>query len=391
MNKDLLSTKIENIFNQHKIPSLSVIITNKNKNILEQYHGFNHLEKQIPFNENSIVRIASMTKPITSLCIFQLIERNLISLETNIEDIDKRFSDIKIVQLIGDKPEYSKANTKIKIKHLLNHTSGYGYQYLNPEIKFLVDQKILQDIQNDGEDFLDAPILFEPGTRWNYGISTDLLGYIIEKLTNKKLDEYMKENLFDQLGMKNTTFSLDGNKFNNLAYIYDYIDNKIIINKRIAKYQDERVGRSFHSGGGGLTSSTQDYAKFMRLFLSNDNSIISENSINLMKSNQIGKLKVQTIASVDQELSASLDHDDSIKNKFGYGFMINKDNTPEGRPKGSISWSGIFNSFFWIDFENQIGCAIFMQMLPYMNVASLKTFSEIETSIYENIKNQNSK
>ena len=152
--------------------------------------------------------------------------------------------------------------------------------FLNPEIKFLVDQKILQDIQNDGEDFLDAPILFEPGTRWNYGISTDLLGYIIEKLTNKKLDEYMKENLFDQLGMKNTTFSLDENKFNNLAYIYDYIDNKLIINKRIAKYQDERVGRSFHSGGGGLTSTTQDYAKFMRLFLNNDNSVISENSIN---------------------------------------------------------------------------------------------------------------
>ena len=67
--------------------------------------------------------------------------------------------------------------------------------------------------------------------------------------------------------------------------------------------------------------------------------------------------------------------------------MINKDNTPEGRPKGSISWSGIFNSFFWIDFENQIGCAIFMQMLPYMNTASLKTFSEIEASIYETINN----
>ena len=78
MNTEILSNKIENIFNKHKIPSLSVIITNKNKNIFEQYHGYNHLEKQIPFNENSIVRIASMTKPITSLCIFQLIERKMI-------------------------------------------------------------------------------------------------------------------------------------------------------------------------------------------------------------------------------------------------------------------------------------------------------------------------
>ena len=390
MDINILSKNIKNIFDKYNIPSLSVIITNKNKNILEQYHGYNHLEKKIPFNENSILRIASMTKPITSLCIFQLIEKNLISLETNIEDIDMRFSDIKIVQLIGDKPQYSKANTKIKIKHLLNHTSGYGYQFINPEIKFLVDQKILQDIQADGENFLDAPILFEPGTRWNYGISTDLLGYIIEKLTNKKLDQYMKENLFEQLDMSHTSFSLDENRFNNLAYIYDYVDNNIIINKHIAKYQDDRVGRSFNSGGGGLTSTTQDYAKFMRLFLNNDNSVVSENSINLMKSNQIGKLKVESIPSVNQELLVSLYNDDSIENKFGYGFMINNDTTLQGRPKGSISWSGIFNSFFWIDFENKIGCAIFMQMLPYMNAASLKTFSEIETSIYKNINNQNS-
>ena len=385
MNIKILSANIKNIFDKNNVPSLSVIITNKDKNIFEQYHGYNHLEKKIPFDENSIVRIASMTKPITSLCIFQLIEKNLISLETKLEDIDKRFSKIKIVQLVDNNIKYKKANNKIKIKHLLNHTSGYGYQFLNPEIKYLVDQKLLQDIQDDGQDFLDAPILFEPGTKWNYGISTDLLGYIIEKLTNKKLNDYMKENLFDKLDMHNTTFKLNENNFKNLAYIYNYIDNGLMINKDIAKYQDDRVSRSFDSGGGGLVSTTQDYAKFMRLFLNNNNLIISQKSINLMKTNQIGKLEVESIASVDHGLAASLDHDDSVEKKFGYGFMINNNNTLQGRPKGSISWSGIFNSFFWIDFKHNIGCAIFMQMLPYLNEISLKTYYEIETCIYKNI------
>ena len=385
MNIKILSANIKNIFDNNNVPSLSVIITNKDKNIFEQYHGYNHLEKKIPFDENSIVRIASMTKPITSLCIFQLIEKNLISLETKLEDIDKRFSKIKIVQLVDNNIKYKKANNKIKIKHLLNHTSGYGYQFLNPEIKYLVDQKLLQDIQDDGQDFLDAPILFEPGTKWNYGISTDLLGYIIEKLTNKKLNDYMKENLFDKLDMHNTTFKLNENNFKNLAYIYNYIDNGLMINKDIAKYQDDRVSRSFDSGGGGLVSTTQDYAKFMRLFLNNNNLIISQKSINLMKTNQIGKLEVESISSVDHGLAASLDYDDSVEKKFGYGFMINNNNTLQGRPKGSISWSGIFNSFFWIDFKHNIGCAIFMQMLPYLNEISLKTYYEIETCIYKNI------
>ena len=201
----------------------------------------------------------------------------------------------------------------------------------------------------------------------------------------------MKENLFDKIGMKNTTFHLEENKFENLAYVYDYIDNKLMLNKDITFYQEEKINRLFHAGGGGLFSNAQDYAKFMRIFLSEKNDILSQESINMMKTNQIGDLEVKRMPSVDQEFSASLDYDDNIEKKFGYGFMINNNKTLEGRPIGSIFWTGIFNSFFWIDFENQIGCAIFMQMLPYMNEVSLKAYNEIEKSIYENINNQNSK
>ena len=385
MNSKILSEKIQNIFEKYKIPSLSVIITNKDQNLYENYLGFKNSKNKTPFDELSIVRIASMTKPITSLCIFQLIEQNLISLETNLQDIDKRFSDVKIIKKTDNKINYIKPKSNIKIKHLLNHTSGYGYQFLNPEIKYLVDNKLLQDLKDDGGDFLDAPILFEPGTRWNYGIGIDLLGHVIEKLSNQKLNDYMKENLFDKIGMKNTTFHLEENKFENLAYVYDYIDNKLMLNKDITFYQEEKINRLFHAGGGGLFSNAQDYAKFMRIFLSEKNDILSQDSINLMKTNQIGDLEVKRMPSVDQEFSASLDYDDNIEKKFGYGFMINNSKTLEGRPIGSIFWTGIFNSFFWIDFENQIGCAIFMQILPYMNEVSLRAYNEIEKSIYENI------
>ena len=385
MDLKILSAKIKNIFDNNKIPCLSVIITNKDKNIFEQYHGHTNLKKMTSFNENSIVRIASMTKPITSLCIFQLIEKNLISLETNLEDIDRRFADVKIIEIVDNNVQYIKPKSKIKIKHLLTHTSGYGYQFLNSEIKYLVDNQLLQDLKDDGGDFLDAPILFEPGTRWNYGIGIDLLGHVIEKLSNKKLNDYMKENLFNKLGMHNTTFHLDDTKFKDLAYVYNYTQDQIKIDQERADEQENKINKTFHAGGGGLLSTTQDYAKFMRLFLKEQNEIISQESINLMKRNQIGSLEVKRMPSVDAELSASLDYDDNIEKKFGYGFMINNQKTNEGRPKGSIFWTGIFNSFFWIDFENKIGCAIFMQMLPYLNEISLKTYNQIETAIYQNI------
>ena len=117
MDLKILSAKIKNIFDNNKIPCLSVIITNKDKNIFEQYHGHTHLKKMTSFNENSIVRIASMTKPITSLCIFQLIEKNLISLETNLEDIDRRFADVKIIEIVDNNIQYKKPKSKIKINH----------------------------------------------------------------------------------------------------------------------------------------------------------------------------------------------------------------------------------------------------------------------------------
>ena len=389
MDFQKLDIEIDKLFENSGIPALSVIITDKDQNIYEKYLGFQNIENKTSFSKSSIVRIASMTKPITSLCVFQLIEKNLLSLETNLEEIDDRFKNVKIIKKDEyDNIHYIKSQNKIKIKHLLNHTSGYGYQFLNPEIKYLVDNNLLQDLMNDGDKFLDAPILFEPGTKWNYGIGLDILGHLIEKITNQKLENYMRENIFNLLNMNNTSFNLNKNDFENLAYVYT-IDKKkeIQIDNFFEELQNKRIKREFHAGGGGLFSTTQDYTKFMRVFLNNgfvnNHQIISKESIDKMTSNQIGDLLVKRTPSVDETLASTIKTNEEIEKKFGYGFMINNETTNEGRPKGSISWSGIFNTTFWIDFKNQIGCAVFMQNLPNINELTYEAFCEIENNIYQ--------
>lgn len=393
MDFQKLDIEIDKLFENTGIPALSVIITDKDQNIYEKYLGFQNIENKTSFSKSSIVRIASMTKPITSLCVFQLIEKNLLSLETHLEEIDDRFKNVKIIKKDEyDNIHYIKSQNKIKIKHLLNHTSGYGYQFLNPEIKYLVDNNLLQDLMNDGDKFLDAPILFEPGTKWNYGIGLDILGYLIEKITNQKLENYMKENIFNLLNMNNTSFNLNNNDFENLAYVYT-IDKKkeIQIDNFFEELQNKKIKREFHAGGGGLFSTTQDYTKFMRVFLNNgivnNHQIISKESIDKMTSNQIGDLLVKRTPSVDETLASTIKTNEEIEKKFGYGFMINNETTNEGRPKGSISWSGIFNTTFWIDFKNQIGCAVFMQNLPNINELTYEAFCEIENNIYQVINN----
>ena len=389
MDFQKLDIEIDKLFENSGIPALSVIITDKDQNIYEKYLGFQNIENKTSFSKSSIVRIASMTKPITSLCVFQLIEKNLLSLETNLEEIDDRFKNVKIIKKDEyDNIHYIKSQNKIKIKHLLNHTSGYGYQFLNPEIKYLVDNNLLQDLMNDGDKFLDAPILFEPGTKWNYGIGLDILGHLIEKITNQKLENYMKENIFNLLNMNNTSFNLNNNDFENLAYVYTINKKKEIqIDNFFEELQNKRIKREFHAGGGGLFSTTQDYTKFMRVFLNNgfvnNHQIISKESIDKMTSNQIGDLLVKRTPSVDETLASTIKTNEEIEKKFGYGFMINNETTNEGRPKGSISWSGIFNTTFWIDFKNQIGCAVFMQNLPNINELTYEAFCEIENNIYQ--------
>ena len=389
MDFQKLDIEIDKLFENSGIPALSVIITDKDQNIYEKYLGFQNIENKTSFSKSSIVRIASMTKPITSLCVFQLIEKNLLSLETNLEEIDDRFKNVKIIKKDEyDNIHYIKSQNKIKIKHLLNHTSGYGYQFLNPEIKYLVDNNLLQDLMHDGDKFLDAPILFEPGTKWNYGIGLDILGHLIEKITNQKLENYMKDNIFNLLNMNNTSFNLNNNDFENLAYVYT-IDKKkeIQVDNFFEELQNKRIKREFHAGGGGLFSTTQDYTKFMRVFLNNgfvnNHQIISKESIDKMTSNQIGDLLVKRTPSVDETLASTIKTNEEIEKKFGYGFMINNETTNEGRPKGSISWSGIFNTTFWIDFKNQIGCAVFMQNLPNINELTYEAFCEIENNIYQ--------
>ena len=389
MDFQKLDIEIDKLFENSGIPALSVIITDKDQNIYEKYLGFQNIENKTSFSKSSIVRIASMTKPITSLCVFQLIEKNLLSLETNLEEIDDRFKNVKIIKKDEyDNIHYIKSQNKIKIKHLLNHTSGYGYQFLNPEIKYLVDNNLLQDLMNDGDKFLDAPILFEPGTKWNYGIGLDILGHLIEKITNQKLENYMRENIFNLLNMNNTSFNLNNNDFENLAYVYTIKKKKEIqIDNFFEELQNKRIKREFHAGGGGLFSTTQDYTKFMRVFLNNgfvnNHQIISKESIDKMTSNQIGDLLVKRTPSVDETLASTIKTNEEIEKKFGYGFMINNETTNEGRPKGSISWSGIFNTTFWIDFKNQIGCAVFMQNLPNVNELTYEAFCKIENNIYQ--------
>ena len=204
------SPKIDNILENaalQKVPAISAAVISKDSNIYKGHFGFKDLENKNPVDDNTLFRIASMTKAITSTCIYQLIDRDILSLDTNLKDFFPEINDKKVIKGFDDSGDaiLSDVSNDINIGHLLTHTSGFAYEIWNESIAKLVERGDLQSAFANNDEFLKAPLIFEPGTNWEYGIGIDWLGVLIEKISECSLQEYMQANIFEPLEMANTS------------------------------------------------------------------------------------------------------------------------------------------------------------------------------------------
>ena len=380
------SPKIDNILENaalQKVPAISAAVISKDSNIYKGHFGFKDLENKNPVDDNTLFRIASMTKAITSTCIYQLIDKGILSLDTNLKDFFPEISDKKVIRGFDDNGDQilSDVSNDINIGHLLTHTSGFAYEIWNESIAKLVERGDLQRAFANNEEFLKAPLIFEPGTNWEYGIGIDWLGVLIEKISECSLQEYMQANIFEPLEMANTSYDLDKSKHSRVAKVYgrngdEYFEMPFEVPEK----------SSFYSGGGNLISSLDDYSKFLKIFLNSgkgsQEQILSESSISSMLSSLNEELVMKKMLTQVPMLSNDVAFFPTSTKSWSPGFMVNHEDIKSGRPKNSSGWAGLFNSFFWIDPKNEIAALILMQMLPFSEDGCFTTLQEFEASIY---------
>ena len=380
------SPKIDNILEdaaQQKVPAVSAAVISKDADLYKGHFGFKDLENKDPVDDNTLFRIASMTKAITSTCIYQLIDKDILSLDTNLKDFFPEISDKKVIRGFDDNGDsiLSDVSNDINIGHLLTHTSGFAYEIWNESIAKLVEKGDLQSAFANNDEFLKAPLVFEPGSDWEYGIGIDWLGVLIEKINDCSLQEYMHTHIFEPLGMSNTSYDLDKNKHSRVAKVYgrnndEYLEMPFEVPEK----------SSFYSGGGNLISNLEDYSKFLRIFLNSGKGskkqIISESSIASMLSSLNEELLMKKMLTQVPILSNDVDFFPTSAKSWSPGFMVNHEDIRSGRPKNSSGWAGLFNSFFWIDPKNEIAALILMQMLPFSEEGCFSTLQEFEASIY---------
>lgn len=368
---------------QNTVPAVSAAVVIPDKNIYEGHFGFSDLGKDKLVDEHSLFRIASMTKAITSTCIFQLIDKNLLSLDTKLKTFFPEIADRKVIEGFDEKgdPVFKDATNDITIGHLITHTSGFAYEIWNENISKLVERGDLASAFSADDEFLKAPLVFDPGTSWEYGIGIDWLGVIIEKIGECTLQDYMKKNIFEPLEMHDTSYDFPEEEHNRVVNVYgrngnDYQEMPFSIPKKSA----------FYSGGGNLISSLDNYSKFLKVFLnsgkSNEVQILSSASTESMLTSLNKDVLMTKMPTVTPMLSNDVDFFPQSPKSWSPGFMINHIDIESGRPKMSGGWAGLFNSYFWIDKKNNIAGLILMQMLPFADEGCFNTLEAFEKSIY---------
>lgn len=332
-------------------------------------------------NENSIFRIASMTKAIGSVAALQLVDKGLISLD---EPLDKFLPEMTDIKILNEKNILIEPKVKITLRHLLTHTAGFGYWFTSPKIYNWDEMKKDLDYKNKY-----PPRLFESGSSFMYGTNIDWVGRLVEKITKTNLEDYFRENITGPLKMNSTWFNLPEELDSLVVTYYERdSDGKLVE----VEYVKRKKTNSFNAGGG-LLSSPKDYSKFLLCMLNkgkyDEGSLISEEIFNELNSPQLKDFRQKHLyvenANVDVKPRGDRDYFFDGNDNWTLGWAYEENSLI--RPKGTAYWAGFYNTYFTIDFENNFAIVYMSQILPFNDDKSYNLFTSFERYVYENLKN----
>ena len=367
-----------------EIPGVVAMAATGNEVIYQGAFGKRDLSKDDPMTTDTVFWIASMTKAITSAAGMQLVEQGKLSLD---EPIGKLLPDLANPQVLEGfdakgEPKLRPAKKPITLRHLMTHTAGYCYDVWNGDMGKYQEKTGTPNIFSCLNAALKGPIMSDPGTRWEYGINIDFVGKAVEAVSGKRLDAYLRDNMFAPLGMNDTGFKITGDMRRRLVGMH-------------ARGEDGQLGAipfeleqepEFHMGGGGLYSTAGDYIKFTQMILNkgrgNGNQVLKAETVATMGQNHIGDLNMTKMTTATPIYTNDVDLYPDQAKKWGLSFMINTARTAEGRSAGSLAWAGLANTYYWIDPARDVTGVILMQLLPFADRLCLEAFADFERGVY---------
>jgi methyl acetate hydrolase len=351
--------------------------------VYEGVFGKRRLPDGPPMTRDTVFRIASMVKLITSVAALQLVEQNKLSLDGPAPAIDPALSSPQVLDGFDakGKPLLRPAKRPITLRHLLTHTAGFAYTLWDAKaVRYLDAVEKLPAIEKNKAPH--TPLMFDPGERWQYGPNIDWVGRIVQKISGEPLDLYFQRNIFNPLGMKDTAFVITGEQRAREASEH----KREAGGSLVAEPQERPTGGQSFSGGGGIYSTAPDYLTLLRALLANGSlngvSILRPDTVALMGQNQIGAIEAGILKTTRPGVSNDVDFFPGVSLKWGLGHMINMQPGADGRSAGSLTWAGLLNTYYWIDPKLRIAAVFMTQVLPFADERALRVYHQFERGLY---------
>jgi methyl acetate hydrolase len=366
------------------IPGVVALAADDGGVFYEGAFGRRAVDKPEPMTLDSVFRIASMTKAVTGTAAMQLVEEGRIGLDQPIGDVLPVVKNVKVLEGFdaGGAPRLRDPKGPVTLRHLLTHTSGYGYDIFNPDLARYIEVVGLPSIMSRKNDSLRVPLLFDPGTGWEYGIGIDLAGKVVETVAGETLEAYFRQHIFEPLGMRDTSFLLSDDMARRLVGTHLRAPDGKAAPINLESPQDA----DFYTGGAGLFSTGPDYLAFTRMLLAGGTldgmRILKQETVKLMSRNAIGDLDVPMVRSNNPALALEVETFPGQVKKWGLTFLINTKDVEGFRAAGSLTWGGIHNTYFWIDLKQRITAVAMMQILPIGDPHVLGTMIAFEQALY---------
>lgn len=356
-------------------PAAAVAVVGPDRVLFLDAAGLRDSAAGAAMTADAIFRIASMTKPITSLAAMLLVEDGAIDLDGPAARYLPELDRVRVLASYDERDGTWTARPPVRpitMRHLLTHTSGMSYSFLDPRLAKIDDAKTAR---------VDVPLLHDPGERFTYSFATAIVGSIVAAVSRSSLDDFCRARIFDPLGMIDTAYAAPAEQRHRVVTM-QVRDNGGFVERPNAPVIESR-GR----GDDGLFSTAADYAKFIQLFLNdglaNGRRVVGDETIRAMTSDQLRGRAIGMHPAVAGAIATPFPIGGD-KDTFGLGFQI--ETAPPragGRSAGSCSWSGIWNTYFWIDAAAQIGAVVLMQFMPAHDAGAIEILRGVERLVYE--------
>jgi len=368
------------------VPGVVAMAATEKGVLYEGAFGLRALDTSAPMTLDTVFRIASMTKAITSVAAMQLVEQGRLKLDEPVPNVDPALASPQVLDGFdaSGAPILRSAKRPITLRHLLTHTAGFSYDIWNADTGRYIKATGMPARATAKVASIRTPLAFDPGERWEYGVNTDWVGRLVEATSGQPLDAYFRERIFAPLGMKDSGYVTTPEQRARQARVHARQADGTLVPQPLEALP---TPGEFWSGGGPLYSTAHDYLTFLQMLLHdgsfNGARILKPETVALMHRNATGDIPAGVLKAQNRALSNDVDFFPGAPLRWGLGYMLNVQPGPNGRSAGTVSWGGIFNTYYWLDPAKRVTGLIMTQILPFADPRVLSLYGQLERGVYD--------